>query len=133
MTRRPIGSSPGQVRAATSSLTTATSGAPGRSASVRQRETEIGVRVALGATPADVRGLVLGEGLRLSALGAAIGIAFALAGARLLTGLLYEVHPLDPVALLATALLVAGASTLACYLPARRATRMDPVALLRTD
>jgi len=102
-------------------------------ASVRQRETEIGVRVALGATPADVRGLVLGEGLRLCALGAAIGIAFALAGARLLTGLLYEVHPLDPVALLATAMLVAAASTLACYLPARRATHMDPVALLRTN
>jgi len=102
-------------------------------ASVRQRETEIGVRVALGATPADVRCLVLGEGLRLCARGAAIGIAFALAGARLLTGLLYDVHPLDPVALLATALLVAAASTLACYLPARRATRMDPVALLRTN
>lgn len=102
-------------------------------ASVRQRETEIGIRVALGATPADVRGLVLGEGLRLSGLGAAIGIAAAVVGTRLLKSLLYDVHPLDPVALLATAVLVAAASTLACYLPARLATRMDPVSLLRTD
>lgn len=102
-------------------------------ASVRQRATEIGVRVALGAAPADVRGLLLGEGLRLSGLGAAIGVALAVVGSRLLRGLLYDVHPLDPLALLATALLVAGASTLACYLPARRATRLDPVALLRTD
>ena len=102
-------------------------------ASVRQRDTEIGVRVALGATPADVRRLVLGEGLRLAAVGAAIGLGAAVAGTRLLTGLLYDVHPLDPEVLLGTALLVVAASALACGLPARRAARVDPVSLLKAD
>jgi predicted permease len=100
---------------------------------VRQRYTEIGVRVALGATAADVRGLVLGEGLRLAALGAVIGLAVAAAATRGLRALLFEVQPLDPTALLAAALLLVGASTLASYLPARRATRVDPIALLRTE
>jgi predicted permease len=100
---------------------------------VRQRYTEIGVRVALGATAADVRGLVLGEGLRLAALGAVIGLAVAAAATRGLRVLLFEVQPLDPTALLAAALLLVGASTLASYLPARRATRVDPIALLRTE
>ena len=103
------------------------------SASVRQRDAEIGVRVALGATPADVRRLVLGEGLRLAAVGAAIGLGAAVAGTRLLTGLLYDVHPLDPEVLLGTALLVVAASALACGLPARRAARVDPVSLLKAD
>ncbi len=100
---------------------------------VRQRYTEIGVRVALGATAADVRGLVLGEGLRLAALGAVIGLAVAAVATRGLRALLFEVQPLDPTALLAAALLLVGASTLASYLPARRATRVDPIALLRTE
>jgi putative ABC transport system permease protein len=102
-------------------------------ASVRLRHREMGLRLALGATASDVRGLVLGEGLRLAALGAAIGIAFAVAATRLLRGLLFDLDPLDPSTLLATALLVLAASGLACSLPARRATRVDPVALLRTD
>jgi putative ABC transport system permease protein len=102
-------------------------------ASVRQRNTEIGVRVALGATPSDVRRLVLSEGLRLAAAGAAIGLAVAAAGGRLLRGLLYEIGPLDPPALLGTAALVAGAATLACALPARRAARADPATLLRAE
>ena len=100
---------------------------------VRQRYTEIGVRVALGATAADVRGLVLGEGLRLAALGAVIGLAVAAVATRGLRALLFEVQPLDPTALLAAALLLVGASTLASYLPARRATGVDPIALLRTE
>ena len=102
-------------------------------ASVRQRDTEIGVRVALGATPADVRRLVLSEGLRLAAAGAAIGLGVAAAGSRLLRGLLYEVGPLDPLALVGTAALVAGAAALACALPARRAARADPITLLRAE
>jgi predicted permease len=102
-------------------------------ASVRQRYTEIGVRVALGATASDVRGLVLGEGLRLAGLGAAIGLASAVVASRLLRGLLYGVHPLDPVSLLAAASLLVGVSALASYMPARRAARVDPVSMLRAE
>lgn len=102
-------------------------------ASVRQRYTEIGIRVALGATASDVRGLVLGEGLRLAGLGAAIGLASAAMATRLLRGLLFDVQPLDSASLLAATLLLMGVSALVSYLPARRATRVDPIALLRTD
>src|SRR6266568_1645242 len=100
-------------------------------AHVRQRYSEIGVRVALGATTADVRGLVLGEGLRLAGMGAAIGLASAVVATRLLRGLLFDVHPLDPASFLAAAMLLMGVSALASYLPARRATRVDPIVLLR--
>ncbi len=100
---------------------------------VRQRYSEIGVRVALGATTADVRGLVLGEGLRLAGMGAAIGLASAVVATRLLRGLLFDVHPLDPASFLAAAMLLMGVSALASYLPARRATRVDPIVLLRTE
>jgi putative ABC transport system permease protein len=102
-------------------------------ASVRQRHREIGVRLALGATVSDVRRLVLGEGLRLALLGAAIGLGAAVSGARLLQGLLYGVHPLDPASLLAAALLLVAVSGLASYLPARRATRVDPIVALRAE
>jgi predicted permease len=102
-------------------------------ASVRQRHQEIGVRVALGATASGVFGLVIGEGLRLAGLGAALGLAGAVVGGRLLRSLLFEVHPLDPAALLAAGLLLLGASTVATYLPARQAARVDPVALLRSE
>ena len=102
-------------------------------ASVRQRYTEIGVRVALGATASDVRGLVLGEGLQLAGIGAAIGLAGAVVANRLLRGLLFGVRPLDPVSLLAAALLLVGVSALASYMPARRAARVDPVSMLRAE
>ncbi len=98
---------------------------------VRQRNTEIGIRVALGATASDVRRLIVGEGLWLAGLGAAIGLAGAVATTRLLRGLLFGVHPLDPVSMLAAVLLVAGASVLASYLPASRAARVNPLTLLR--
>ena len=98
---------------------------------VRQRNTEMGIRVALGATPLDVRRLVVGEGLWLAGLGAVIGLAGAVATTRLLRGLLFGVHPLDPASMLASVLLVVGASVLASYLPASRAARVDPVTLLR--
>ena len=102
-------------------------------ASVRQRHAEIGIRVALGATATDVRRLVLGEGLRLGAVGAAIGLAGATIVARLLRGLLFEVHPLDPTSLLTATVLLIAVSGLACYMPARRATRLDPVVTLRAN
>jgi putative ABC transport system permease protein len=100
---------------------------------VRRRYTEIGVRIAVGATTSDVHRLVLGEGLRLAGIGAAIGLISAVLGTRFLRGLLFDVDPLDPAAMLAAALLLVSASALACYLPARRATRVDPVTLLRSE
>jgi predicted permease len=102
-------------------------------ASVRQRDREMGVRAALGATAGDLRRLVLGEGLRLAAVGAALGLIAAAAGTRLMRGLLFEVQPLDPLALGGAALLLAAAAVLATYLPARRAARVDPAAMLRAD
>jgi len=101
-------------------------------ASVRLRDTEIGVRVALGATTSTVRRLVMGEGLRLAGAGAVIGLVGVVATTRILRGLLFDVHPLDPSALLAAALLVLGVAALACYFPARRATGVDPARLLRS-
>jgi hypothetical protein len=99
---------------------------------VRQRYPEIGIRLALGATASDVRRLVLGEGLQLAGLGALIGLGGAVAGTRALRGLLFGVHPLDPASLLGAVLLLMGAALLACFLPTRRATRVDPVVVLRT-
>jgi predicted permease len=100
-------------------------------ASVRRRYKEMGVRVALGATTAEVRSLVLGEGLRLGGLGATIGLAGAVVATRLLRALLFEVQPLDPASLLVAAGLVVAVSALASYIPARRATLVDPVSMLR--
>ena len=101
-------------------------------AHVRQRYAEIGVRMALGASSSDVRRLVLAEGLKLAAAGALIGLAGATLAGRVLRGLLFGVQPLDPGALLGAAALLALVAGLACYLPARRATRLDPLAVLRT-
>jgi putative ABC transport system permease protein len=102
-------------------------------AAVRQRHTEIGVRVALGARVSDVRRLILREGLWVAAVGAGIGLAGAMMTAGMLRSLLFGVHPLDPVAMIAAALLVVGAAAMACYLPAIRASRVDPLAALRSE
>jgi predicted permease len=100
---------------------------------VRQRHREIGVRLAVGATGSDVRRLVLGEGLRLACAGALTGLAATVISTRTLRGLLFGVHPLDPLTLLLTVLALGGVSALASYLPARRAAKVDPVALLRSE
>jgi putative ABC transport system permease protein len=100
---------------------------------VRQRTREIGVRIALGATASDLRRLVLGEAVRLVGIGGLLGLAGALATSRALRGLLFGVEPSDPVMLAVAALLLTVAATVACYLPVRRATRVDAVALLRAD
>jgi len=100
-------------------------------ASVRQRYAEIGVRLALGATPADVSRMIVREGMRLAGLGAAAGLALAAVVTPLWQGLLYEVHPLDPAALVTATLLLLGAAVVASYLPARTAGRMNPLAALR--
>ena len=99
---------------------------------VRQRDREIALRLALGATAISVRRLVLAETLKLAGLGGAIGIAGAAATSSLLRGMLFEVHPLDPSSILGAALLLMSAAALATYLPMRRATRVDAVAMLRT-
>ena len=102
-------------------------------ASVRQRQGEIGVRLALGATAADVSRLVLGEGLRLAVAGAVAGLLLALVATRVLRGLLFETEPLDPVSLVAAALVLVAAAVVATWLPARHATRVDPINVLRAQ
>jgi putative ABC transport system permease protein len=101
--------------------------------SVAQRTQELGIRMALGARRSDLLKLVLWQGLRLASLGVASGLAVALALTRLMRGLLFGVSATDPLIFgLATGLLLAVA-LLACYLPARRATRLDPLAALRCE
>jgi len=100
-------------------------------ASVRQRYAEIGVRLALGARPADISHMILSGGLRLAGCGAVAGLALTFAGTQFLRGLLYEVDPLDPPSLLMATALLIGAAIVASYLPARKAGRMDPLRALR--
>jgi putative ABC transport system permease protein len=100
---------------------------------VREQTREIGVRLALGATPGRVRRDVLGRALRVTAAGGAVGLAGALASARLFTALLFEVSPADPIALAAAVLLLGSVAFAAAYFPARRATKVDPAEALRAD
>jgi predicted permease len=101
--------------------------------SVSQRTHEIGVRLAIGAQRRDVLRLVLRDGAKLALLGIAIGIIAALALTRLMASLLFEVRPTDPTTFAAVAILLAIAAFAACYIPARRATRVDPMVALRYD
>lgn len=100
---------------------------------VAQRTQEIGVRVALGAERRDVMRLVMQRGILLIGIGLAIGIGGALALGDLLTGLLYGIAPTDPTTLIAVALFLVAVAMLATYIPARRATRVDPIVALRTE
>jgi putative ABC transport system permease protein len=100
---------------------------------VRQRDREIAIRLALGATGTAVRRFVLAEALWLAGLGAVIGLALTASATRLLSGMLFEVHPLDPWTILGAALLLIAASALASFVPVRRATRVDAMAMLRSE
>ena len=101
--------------------------------SVAQRTRELGIRMALGAARRDVLALVLGQGLKLAGLGVAVGLALSLGLARLLSALLYGVTAYDPWTFVGVAALLCGVALLATWLPARRATRVDPIIALRSE
>ena len=100
---------------------------------VAQRTHELGVRTALGATPADVFTLVVRQGLMLALLGVAIGIPAAVALPRVMASRLFGVTATDPATLAAAAVLFVSIALLACSIPARRATKVDPLGALRTE
>jgi putative ABC transport system permease protein len=100
---------------------------------VAQRVGELGVRLALGARPAEVLRLVVGQGMWLAGIGVALGVVAALAGARVLRGLLFGVGPTDPGSFAIAVAVLSAAAFLACYGPARRAARIDPMTALRAE
>jgi predicted permease len=99
--------------------------------SVGQRRQEFGIRMALGALPSSVRKMVLSQGMRPVAIGLLLGVGGAFALSRLWASLLFEVAPSDPPTYVAVALLLAGVAAAACFVPARRATAVDPMVALR--
>lgn len=101
--------------------------------SVRQRTSEIGVRVAFGAEPRDIFSLVIGEGMRLSGIGLAIGVVLAVVATRAMTSILVSVEPFDPLTFATMALLFMVVAILACWVPARAAASLDPTTALRQD
>jgi predicted permease len=100
---------------------------------VAQRRQEIGIRMALGAQASSVLGMVLGQGIAVAGLGLVIGIAGAFALTRLLSSLLFNISATDPLAFLSAPLLLGAVALAACYIPALRATRVDPAIVLKQD
>ena len=101
--------------------------------SVRRRQRELGVRMALGADRSSVLGMVMRQGMRLSAVGLALGLAGTLALTRVLGAFLFDMQPWDPPTLLGVAAILLLVCAAACFVPARRATTIDPVRVLQAD
>jgi putative ABC transport system permease protein len=101
--------------------------------SVAQRTRELGIRSALGARRGDLLALIIGQGFRLVGIGLGIGVLAALGVTRFLQGMLYDVKPSDPVLLLEATALMGFVALAACWFPARRAARIDPLVALRED
>jgi putative ABC transport system permease protein len=100
---------------------------------VALRTHEIGVRIALGGQTRDIASLIVGDGMRLAAIGLAIGLGGAIAIGRVMSGLLFGVTPTDPIAIAGAAALVTLVALGACYVPARRAMGVDPMVALRAE
>jgi ABC-type antimicrobial peptide transport system permease subunit len=101
--------------------------------SVAQRTREIGIRMALGAQRSDVLKMTIGAGLRLVLIGAAIGLVAALVLTRVMSSLLFGVSPTDPLTFISISIVLIGVAVLASYVPALRATRVDPIFALRYE
>jgi ABC-type antimicrobial peptide transport system permease subunit len=100
---------------------------------IARRTHEIGVRMALGAQPLHVFGMVLNEGLRMTVAGVVLGLLGAFAITRVMASLLFGVRPTDPLTFAAVALLLSAIALLACFVPARRAAKVDPMVALRYE
>ena len=98
-----------------------------------QRTHEIGIRMALGAAPGDILQMVLRESVWIVAIGLAVGLLVALGGTRAIANLFVGIHPTDPVTFVTTALLLSAVALTACWIPARRATRVSPLTALRYE
>lgn len=101
--------------------------------SVSQRTREFGIRVALGARPAQIAGMVVGQNLRVVALGIGLGLLCAVPATRVLRGLLFQVGPNDPATFIAIGVTLTLVAVVAAYVPARRGTRIDPVVTLKAE